>query len=176
MGSAFSKSLKYGICRKSEKFENIHPCCSVPSVIVWRPSVRQQPWHLHNYLELEGDRVSPKVGIKLGVDVDSRRLAGGVLDDQEQLGDYLNDVTSLEHKIPLPLDCFWWETARDIGLRSQFSCRGTLQKMNEISLQWYFSAKTFILDYHILNNWPWVIQWPSTWGIGVTIPISCSTF
>ena len=46
-----------------------------------------------------------KVGIKLRINVDGGRLPRGVLDHEEQLGDDLDDVTSLEHKVSLPLDC-----------------------------------------------------------------------
>ena len=45
-----------------------------------------------------------KVCIKLCADVDCWRLAGGVLHHQEQLGDDLDDMTSLEDKVSLPLN------------------------------------------------------------------------
>ena len=55
------------------------------------------------HLELKGDRMSAKVGVKLGVDVDTGGLPRGVLHHQEELGHDLNDVAGLEDEVPLPL-------------------------------------------------------------------------
>ena len=78
-------------------------------------------------LELEGDRVGAEVGVELGVDVDGGWLAGGVLHDQEELGHDLDDVPSLEDKVPLPLHRLRGEAARDICLRPQLSSWRPLQ-------------------------------------------------
>ena len=45
-----------------------------------------------------------KVGIKLRINVDGGRLPRGVLDHEEQLGDDLDDMTSLEDEVSLPLN------------------------------------------------------------------------
>ena len=52
--------------------------------------------------EREGHRVAAEVGLELCGDVDVGRLPGGVLDDEEQLGDDLDDVAGLEDKVALP--------------------------------------------------------------------------
>lgn len=68
-------------------------------------------------LEREGDRLGAEVRLEpateqsdtgiptqtnlLCRDVDFRRLPGGVLDHQEQLGDDLDDVAGLEHEVAL---------------------------------------------------------------------------
>ena len=71
------------------------------------------------YLELESDRMCSKVCIKLCADVDCWRLAGGVLHHQEQLGDDLDDMTSLEDEVSLPLNSLRWQAARNVGLTPQ---------------------------------------------------------
>ena len=79
------------------------------------------------HLELEGDRVSAEVGIKLGVDVDTGGLPGGVLHDQEELGHDLDHVSGLEDEVPLPLDRFRGKAPWDVGLRPQLPGWGALQ-------------------------------------------------
>ena len=78
-------------------------------------------------LELEGDRVGAEVGVELGVDVDGGWLAGGVLHHEEELGHDLDDVPSLEDKVPLPLHRLRGEAARDICLGPQLSSWRPLQ-------------------------------------------------
>ena len=67
-----------------------------------------------------------EVGVKLRANVDGRRLAGGVLHHEEELGDYLDDVSGLEDKVALPLDGLGGEAARDVGLGSQLPRRRAL--------------------------------------------------
>ena len=64
-----------------------------------------------------------KVGIELSADIDSRRFARGVLHHEEQLGHDLDDVAGLKDKISLPLDSFRGETAGNVWLTPEFSCR-----------------------------------------------------
>ena len=80
------------------------------------------------YLKLESYRVCPKVGIKLCVDVDGWWLSCGILNDQEQLGDNLYHVTSLEDKITFPLYCLRWQAPGDVTLTPQLSGGRGLQK------------------------------------------------
>ena len=74
------------------------------------------------YLKLKGNGMSSKIGVKLGVDVDSWRFTRGILNDEEQLGHDLYNVPGLEDKVSLPLDCFRRQTARNIPLTPQFPC------------------------------------------------------
>ena len=67
-----------------------------------------------------------EVGVKLRAYVDGWRLAGGVLHHEEELGDYLDDVSGLEDKVALPLDGLGGQAARDVGLGSQLPRRRAL--------------------------------------------------
>ena len=68
-------------------------------------------------LEGELDGLPDEIGLKLAGDVDVRGLAGGVLDDQEQLGDDLDDVSRLENEVPLAaLHALGRQASRNVGL------------------------------------------------------------
>ena len=83
-------------------------------------------------LERELDCLATKVGLKVRGHVDVGRFAGGVLDDQEQLGDYLDDVTGLKDKVALsPLHALRGEATRDVGLTTQLAGRASLKKINK---------------------------------------------
>ena len=68
-------------------------------------------------LERELDGLAAKVGLKVRGHIDVGRFAGGVLDDQEQLGDDLNDVSRLEDEVALAaLHALGRQASRYIGL------------------------------------------------------------
>ena len=68
-----------------------------------------------------------EVGVELRADVDGRRLAGGVLHHEEELGDDLDDVPGLEDEVALPLDGLGGEAAGDVRLGPQFPGRRALE-------------------------------------------------
>ena len=60
--------------------------------------------------------MSSKVCIKLSADIDSWGFACSVLHHEEQFGHDLYDVPRLKDEVSLPLDSFWGEAARNVGL------------------------------------------------------------
>ena len=81
-----------------------------------------------SHLELKGNRVSAKVCIKLGVDVDTGGLPGGVLHHEEELGHDLDDMPGLEDKVPFTLHRFRGKAPWDVRLRAQLPRWRTLQR------------------------------------------------
>ena len=71
------------------------------------------------YLELKSNRVGPKICIELSVNIDGRRLPGGVLDHQEELGDNLDDVAGLEDEVALPHDSLGGQAPGNVRLTLQ---------------------------------------------------------
>ena len=63
--------------------------------------------------------MGPKICIELSVNIDGRRLPGGVLDHQEQLCDNLDDVTGLEDEVALPHDSLGGQAPGNVRLTLQ---------------------------------------------------------
>ena len=79
-------------------------------------------------LEGELDRLAAEVGLEVRGHVDVGRLAGGVLDDQKQLGHDLDDVAGLEDKITLAtLHPLGRQAPGNVGLATQLSSGACLK-------------------------------------------------
>ena len=80
------------------------------------------------HLELEGDTVRAKIGVKLGIDVHAGGFPGGVLHHEEEFGHDLDHVASLEDEVALALHCFGGKAPWDVRLRSQLTGWRALQQ------------------------------------------------
>lgn len=93
--------------------------------------------------EGERDGVGAEVGLDLGADVDVGRLARGVLDDEEELGDDLDDVAGLEDEVALPLDRLAREAAGDVGLTPHLARRARLENKKKAVLSFPVSENVW---------------------------------
>lgn len=73
---------------------------------------------LHRLEGEEHARVVAEAGVELGGDVDERRFARGVLDDEEEFRHDLDDMTCLQDEVALPLDVLRGQAARDVGVQA----------------------------------------------------------
>lgn len=78
--------------------------------------------------EREGDAVAPEVCLELCWDVDVGRLSRGVLDDEVELGEDLDEVTGLEDEVALALEALAGEAPGDVGLAAKLT-RGARLKI-----------------------------------------------